>query len=42
MLGYRGPDLKWTQQNGKLTIQIPEAAKASGQYAWVVKIDTRG
>jgi alpha-L-fucosidase len=42
MLGYRGPDLKWSQQNGKLTIQIPEAAKASGQYAWVVKIATQG
>jgi alpha-L-fucosidase len=37
MLGYRG-DLKWTQANGKLTIQVPEAAKAAGQYAWVFKI----
>jgi alpha-L-fucosidase len=38
MLGYRGPDLKWTKQNGKLVITVPEAAKASGQYAWVLKI----
>jgi alpha-L-fucosidase len=38
MLGYQGPDLKWTQQNGKLTIDIPEQAKNAGQYAWVLKI----
>ncbi|TCO46609.1 alpha-L-fucosidase [Actinocrispum wychmicini] len=38
VLGYQGPDLKWTQQNGKLTIQVPEAAKSAGQYAWVLKI----
>jgi alpha-L-fucosidase len=38
MLGYNGPDLKWTQQNGKLVIDVPEAARAAGGNAWVFKI----
>ncbi|MEV4315431.1 alpha-L-fucosidase [Actinocrispum sp. NPDC049592] len=38
LLGYNGPALKWAQQGGKLVIDVPEAARNSGQYAWVLKI----
>jgi alpha-L-fucosidase len=38
MLGHDGPSLKWTQQNGKLLIDVPETAKNAGQLAWVFKI----
>jgi alpha-L-fucosidase len=37
MLGYKG-SLKWTQQNGKLVIDVPAAARAAGKYAWTFKI----
>jgi alpha-L-fucosidase len=37
MLGYTG-SLKWTQQNGKLVIDVPAAARAAGKYAWTFKI----
>lgn len=37
MLGYEG-SLKWTRQNGKLTIDVPAAARAAGKYAWTFKI----
>jgi alpha-L-fucosidase len=37
MLGYNG-NLKWTQQNGKLVIDVPAAARAAGKYAWTFKI----
>jgi alpha-L-fucosidase len=37
MLGYNG-SLKWTQQNGKLVIDVPAAARAAGKYAWTFKI----
>nr|WP_042186326.1 alpha-L-fucosidase [Kibdelosporangium sp. MJ126-NF4]CEL17207.1 Alpha-L-fucosidase [Kibdelosporangium sp. MJ126-NF4]CTQ91563.1 Alpha-L-fucosidase (EC 3.2.1.51) [Kibdelosporangium sp. MJ126-NF4] len=37
MLGYNGT-LKWTRQNGKLLIDVPPAAQAAGQHAWVFKI----
>jgi len=37
MLGHTG-SLKWTQQNGKLVIDVPAAARAAGRYAWTFKI----
>ena len=39
MLGYNGGPLQWSQQGGKLTINVPPAAQAAGQYAWVFKVD---
>ncbi|MGC4746968.1 alpha-L-fucosidase [Micromonospora sp. DT201] len=38
LLGYDGGPLSWSQQNGKLTIQIPAAASAVGKHAWSLKI----
>lgn len=38
MLGYSGGPLKWTQSNGKLTIEVPAAARDAGEYAWTFKI----
>ncbi len=37
MLGYPG-NLKWTKQAGKLVIDVPEAARAAGKWAWTFKI----
>ncbi|MFL6124521.1 alpha-L-fucosidase [Actinophytocola sp.] len=37
MLGY-GKPLRWTQQNGKLVIDVPTAASAAGKYAWTFKV----
>ena len=38
MLGYNGGPLQWSQQNGKLTINVPAAAQQAGHNAWVFKI----
>ena len=38
MLGYRGGALHWSQQPGKLIINVPAAAQHTGQYAWVFKV----
>jgi alpha-L-fucosidase len=38
LLGYSGGTLSWTQQNGSLTINVPQAAQQSGQSAWVFKV----
>jgi alpha-L-fucosidase len=37
MLGYRDP-LQWTKRDGKLVIDVPAAARESGNHAWVFKI----
>ncbi|GAA1712967.1 alpha-L-fucosidase [Fodinicola feengrottensis] len=37
MLGYHGR-LSWSQHNGSLLIDVPAAAAAAGNYAWVFKI----
>jgi alpha-L-fucosidase len=39
LLGYHGGPLSWSQGNGSLTIDVPAAAQATGQYAWVFKVD---
>ena len=39
MLGYKGGPLHWSQQGGKLIIDVPVAAQQAGQHAWVFKID---
>jgi alpha-L-fucosidase len=38
LLGYRGGPLTWSQNNGALVIDVPKAAQATGQYAWVFKV----
>lgn len=38
LLGWNGGALRWNRSNGHLTIDVPEAARHSGQYAWVFKI----
>jgi alpha-L-fucosidase len=38
MLGYHGGPLSWTSQNGALVVEVPQAARRAGQYAWVFKI----
>jgi alpha-L-fucosidase len=38
MLGYHGSPLTWTQQGGRLVIDVPEAAVEAGSHAWVFKI----
>ena len=38
LLGYRGGALSWSQSNGTLVIDVPKAAQATGQYAWVFKV----
>ncbi len=38
MLGYRGGALHWSQQSGKLIIDVPSAAQQTGQHAWVFKV----
>ena len=40
MLGHDRP-LTWTLSNGALVIDIPEAARKAGQYAWVFKVHWR-
>jgi alpha-L-fucosidase len=37
MLGH-GQSLKWTKQGGKLVIEVPEAVRAAGKWAWTFKI----
>jgi alpha-L-fucosidase len=37
MLGHPGT-LTWSQRDGKLVIDVPPAAQAAGQHAWVFKI----
>jgi alpha-L-fucosidase len=37
MLGYDRP-LDWEFDGGTLTVQVPAAARAAGQYAWVFKV----
>ncbi|MDN3355123.1 alpha-L-fucosidase [Actinomadura sp. DC4] len=39
LLGSDGKPLKWTASNGTLTIDVPPAARRTGQYAWVFKVD---
>ena len=41
MLGYDRA-LDWTFDGGKLTVQVPAAARAAGRYAWVFKVDWSG
>jgi alpha-L-fucosidase len=38
LLGYRGGPLAWSRDGGVLSIQVPAAAQATGQYAWVFKV----
>jgi alpha-L-fucosidase len=38
LLGYRGGPLSWSRSGGALVIDVPAAARATGQYAWVFKI----
>lgn len=40
MLGY-GENLKWRWENGKLVIEVPEAARAAGKWAWTFKVTYR-
>ncbi|MFJ9244716.1 alpha-L-fucosidase [Streptomyces sp. NPDC101776] len=40
MLGHGRP-LTWTLSNGALVIDVPEAARKAGQYAWVFKVHWR-
>ncbi|MFC0438965.1 alpha-L-fucosidase [Kutzneria buriramensis] len=40
MLGYRTP-LTWAVTGGSLVVDVPAAAVAAGQYAWVFKISRR-
>ncbi|MFI5878817.1 alpha-L-fucosidase [Streptomyces sp. NPDC051554] len=40
MLGHDRP-LTWTLSNGALVIDVPEAARKAGQYAWVFKVHWR-
>ena len=40
MLGHGRP-LTWTLSNGALVIDVPEAARKAGQYAWVFKVRWR-
>ncbi|WP_370943019.1 alpha-L-fucosidase [Amycolatopsis sp. cg5] len=40
MLGYPG-ELKWARKDGKLVVDVPEAARAAGSHAWVFKIEYR-
>ncbi|HEY3716261.1 MAG TPA: alpha-L-fucosidase [Jatrophihabitantaceae bacterium] len=40
LLGYHGPALHWAKaSDGSLAINVPAAARNSGQYAWVFKIN---
>lgn len=41
LLGYQGPELNWAIQDGKLVVDVPAAARASGAHAWVFKIEYR-
>lgn len=41
MLGYHGRPLDWRLEGGSLVIDVPAAARQSGRYAWVFKIDWR-
>jgi alpha-L-fucosidase len=41
MLGYNQP-LDWEFSGGVLTVQVPAAARAAGQYAWVFKVSWGG
>jgi len=38
MLGYDGGPLTWTREDGRLVIDVPEAAAEAGSHAWVFKI----
>jgi alpha-L-fucosidase len=38
LLGYPRP-LTWTVSNGALVIDVPAAARKSGQYVWVFKVE---
>jgi alpha-L-fucosidase len=38
MLGHDQP-LDWTFDGGRLTVRVPAAARAAGQYAWVFTVD---
>ncbi|RZQ60156.1 alpha-L-fucosidase [Amycolatopsis suaedae] len=38
MLGFPGHSLKWTKQGGKLMIDVPDAARAAGKWAWTFRI----
>jgi alpha-L-fucosidase len=40
MLGH-DRSLKWTMQDGKLVIEVPEAARAAGRWAWTFRITPR-
>lgn len=40
MLGHGRP-LTWTLSNGALVIDVPEAARKTGQHAWVFKVHWR-
>ncbi len=38
LLGYKGGALSWSRSGGSLVIDVPAAAQATGQYAWVFKV----
>ncbi|MEW2292844.1 alpha-L-fucosidase [Streptomyces sp. NPDC006743] len=41
MLGHDRP-LTWTVRGGALVVDVPEAARRAGRYAWVFKIEWHG
>ena len=38
LLGYSGAPLAWHRDGAKLVIDVPEAARESGHYAWTFKV----
>jgi alpha-L-fucosidase len=40
LLGHDGP-LNWRWENGKLVIDVPDAARAAGRWAWTFKVGYR-
>ena len=40
MLGH-GQSLRWTNQDGKLVIEVPESARTAGKWAWTFRITPR-
>jgi alpha-L-fucosidase len=39
LLGYDGGPLRWTERDGTVFIDVPDAAVASGRDAWVFRVD---